>query len=78
MKSLAIFVTALAISISPAVLASASKPAPKVDCTQKKNANKLECKEAPKSDVKPEIKKPAKVERKAPKAVQQKAEQNKK
>lgn len=52
---------------------AAGKPAPKVDCTKKANASKIECKEAPKSDVKPEVKKPPKVERKAPPAVQKKA-----
>ena len=52
---------------------SSSKPAPKVDCTQKKNAGKVECKAPPKSDVKPEIKKPQKVDRKAPAATQKKA-----
>lgn len=48
-----------------------------VDCTQKKNAGKLECKEAPKSDVKAEVKKPPKVDRKAPPATQKKAEEKK-
>jgi hypothetical protein len=52
---------------------SADKPAPKVDCSQKKNAGKIECKEPPKSDVKPQIKKPEKVDRKAPAATQKKA-----
>ena len=51
---------------------SADKPAPKVDCSQKKNASKIECKEPPKSDVKPQIKTPEKVERKAPAATQKK------
>jgi hypothetical protein len=77
MKLLAILATVLAISISPAVFAS-GKPAPKVDCTQKKNVKKIECKKAPTSDVKAVVKKPAKVDRKAPKSVQQKAEQAKK
>jgi hypothetical protein len=44
-----------------------------VDCSQKKNAKKIECKEAPKSDIKPAIKKPEKVDRKAPKSMQKKA-----
>ena len=57
--------------------ADAKKPA-KVDCSQKKNQKKLECKEAPKSNVKPAVKKPEKVERKAPKSVQQKAAENNK
>jgi hypothetical protein len=74
MKALVIFATALAFSISPAVFA-AGKPAPKVDCTQKKNAKKIECKAPPKSDVKPGVKKPKKVERKAPASVQKKADQ---
>ena len=71
LKALVIFFTALAFSVSPAVFA-AGKPAPKVDCTQKKNANKIECKQAPKSDVKAAVKKPEKV-RKAPASVQKKA-----
>lgn len=54
-------------------VSAAGGTAPKVDCTQKKNAKKIECKEAPKSDIKPAIKKPEKVERKAPKSVQNKA-----
>lgn len=54
------------------------KPAPKVDCSLKKNATKLECKAPPKSDVKPQVKKPPKVERKAPAAVQKKADANNK
>jgi hypothetical protein len=58
---------------------AAGKPAPKVDCTQKKNASKIECKEAPKSDVKPPVKKPPKVDRPAPPSVKKKAdEENKK
>jgi hypothetical protein len=73
MKSLII---ASMIAFTPMAFA-AGKPAPKVDCTQKKNATKIECKEAPKSDVKPEIKKPEKV-RKAPTSVQKKAEANNK
>lgn len=72
-----IVLTSMALSISPAVFASASKPVAKVDCTQKKNAKKLECKEAPKSSVKPAVKKPEKVDRKAPKSVQQKAAEKK-
>ncbi len=54
---------------------AAGPAAPKVDCAKKANANKIECKQAPKSDVKPAVKKPPKVERKAPPAVQKKAEQ---
>lgn len=65
------------IAFAPMAMAS-GKPAPKVDCSVKKNANKIECKEAPKSDVKAAVKKPAKVERKAPAATQKKAEQAKK
>jgi hypothetical protein len=74
MKSLII---ATMIAFTPMAFAS-GKPAPKVDCTQKKNANKIECKEAPKSDVKVEVKKPEKVERKAPKSVEKKAAEAKK
>ena len=58
--------------------AAATKPVAKIDCSQKKNQKKLECKEAPKSNVKPAVKKPEKVERKAPKSVQQKAAENNK
>lgn len=75
MKSL---IVATLIAFTPVAFAAASKPAPKVDCSVKKNANKLECKKAPTSKVKPDVKKPAKVERKAPKSVQKKAEENKK
>lgn len=57
---------------------AATKTPVKVDCSVKKNANKLECKEAPKTDVKVEVKKPTKVDRKAPKSVQKKAEENNK
>lgn len=71
MKTLIIFLTALGLSISPAF--AAGPAAPKVDCSLKKNAKKIECKEAPKSDVKPEVKKPPKVDRKAPASVQKKA-----
>ena len=74
MKSLII---ATMIAFTTTVFA-AGGTAPKVDCTQKKNANKIECKKAPTSDVKVEVKKPEKVDRKAPKSVQQKAEQNNK
>jgi len=63
----------LFLIFSAGVAIAAGPAAPKVDCTHKKNAGKIECKEAPKSDVKPEIKKPEKVERKAPPAVQKKA-----
>lgn len=55
-----------------------TKPAPKVDCTQKKNEGKIECKAPPKSDAKPEIKKPEKVQRKAPADVKKKADANNK
>lgn len=75
MKSLII---ATMLTFSSVAIASSAKPAPKVDCTQKKNANKIECKEAPKSDVKPAVKAPEKVDRKAPKETQKKAEQAKK
>ena len=57
---------------------NAAAPAkPAVDCTQKKNAKKLECKKAPTSNVKAAVKKPEKV-RKAPKSVQKKAAEAKK
>jgi hypothetical protein len=70
MKYLLLILVALSLS-APAY--SSDKPAPKVDCTQKKNAGKIECKAPPKSDGKPEIKKPEKVDRKAPAATQKKA-----
>jgi hypothetical protein len=63
-----------AFATDAAYAAGASKPAPKVDCSLKKNAKKIECKEAPKSDVKPKIKAPPKVDRKAPASVQKKAD----
>lgn len=69
----------IATMLTFGVAAYAATPAkPAVDCTQKKNAKKIECKKAPESKVKPAIKKPEKVERKAPKSVQQKAEAAKK
>ncbi len=64
--------------LSKAAFAADKKAPPKIDCTQKKNAAKLECKAPPKSDVKPAVKKPPKVERKAPPAVQKKAAENNK
>jgi hypothetical protein len=76
MKRLAYLIVGLFIGGSAAFAVdaiAAGKPAPKVDCTKKANAKKIECKEAPKSDVKPPVKKPPKVERKAPPAVQKKA-----
>jgi hypothetical protein len=81
MKRLMYFVIGLFIGGSIAVASdafAAGAPAPKVDCTKKVNANKIECKEAPKSDVKPEVKKPPKVDRPAPPAVKKKAEEAKK
>jgi hypothetical protein len=77
-KELAIGGMILALLFLPLGKAAfaATKPAPKIDCTQKKNAGKLECKAPPKSDVKPGVKKPPKVERKAPPAVQKKAAEN--
>lgn len=73
MKAFLIFITALAISISPAFAASNVKGPSGFDCKQAKNAKRIECKQAPKSDVKPEVKKPKKVDRKAPTSVQKKA-----
>jgi hypothetical protein len=67
--------TMLAFGISSIGYAADVK---KTDCTQKKNANKIECKKAPEPKKKVEAKKPAKVERKAPAAVQKKAEEAKK
>lgn len=68
----------VAIMFGSASVLAAGPAAPKVDCTKKANAGKLECKAPPKSDVKPAVKKPPKVERKAPPAVQKKAEANNK
>lgn len=56
-------------------IAAETTTAPKFDCTQKKNEKRIQCKEAPKSKVKPEIKKPDKVTRKAPSSVKKKAEE---
>jgi len=77
-KELAIVGMILFLLFAPLSKAAfaATKPAPKIDCTQKKNAGKLECKAPPKSDVNPGVKKPPKVERKAPPAVQKKAAEN--
>lgn len=75
-KTLSYFVIGLFIGGSAAFAVdamAAGKPAPKVDCTQKKNASKIECKAPPKSDVKPPVKAPPKVDRKAPPSVQKKA-----
>lgn len=58
---------------SLSVYAADAKPAPKVDCTQKKNASKIECKKAPEPKKEIKAKKPEKVDRKAPAAVQKKA-----
>ena len=72
-------IIATMLTFGVAACGNAAAPAkPAVDCTQKKNAKKLECKKAPESKVKPTIKKPEKVERKAPKSVQKKAEAAKK
>lgn len=77
MKAFLIFITALAISVSPAFAADKAVKSPQgFDCKQKKNSNRIECKQAPKSDVKPEVKKPKKVDRKAPASVQKKAKEN--
>ncbi len=59
-------------------LAFASAPTKGVDCSNKKNATKIQCKQAPKSDVekKAVVKPPEKV-RKAPDSVKKKAEANK-
>lgn len=58
-------------------LAFASAPTKGVDCTNKKNATKIQCKPAPTSTVedKAVVKPPVKV-RKAPASVQKKAEEN--
>jgi uncharacterized protein YycO len=79
-QRIGVFVAGLLIggSLVFAVDATAgSTPAPKTDCSVKKNAKKIECKEAPKSDVekKAVVKKPEKV-RKAPSSVQKKAAEN--
>ena len=51
-----------------------TKSAPKFDCSQKKNEKRIQCKEAPKSKIKPDVKKPDKVKRKAPTSVKKKAD----
>ena len=71
--ALTAFVCVIGGLIIAGQVSAAGGTAPKVDCTQKKNAKKIECKEAPKSDIKPAIKKPEKVDRKAPKSMQKKA-----
>lgn len=76
MKKL-IIATMIAFASTSVYAADAKKPA-KVDCSVKKNANKVECKKAPEPKKKVEAKKPAKVERKAPASVQKKAEAAKK
>ncbi len=64
-----------AIAVGSDAMAATAKPAPKIDCSAKKNASKLECKAAPTSKVKPKVKKPKKVDRKAPADVKKKADQ---
>lgn len=56
--------------------AASGKPAPKVDCSVKKNQKKVECKKPPESKVKVDVKKPKKVTRKAPRSVKKKAKKN--
>ena len=73
-----ILATMLAFGVASVGYAADAKKPAKVDCSVKKNANKLECKKAPTSNVKPKAEKPKKVERKAPASVQKKAEANKK
>lgn len=72
MKEL-VLVFAMMFAASSVYAAEQVKKVGKFDCTQKKNSNRIECKEAPKSKVKPEIKAPPKVDRKAPTSVQKKA-----
>ena len=55
-------------------IAAETKSAPKFDCSQKKNEKRIQCKEAPKSKIKPDVKKPDKVKRKAPTSVKKKAD----
>ena len=55
-------------------IAAETKAAPKFDCSQKKNEKRIQCKEAPKSKIKPDVKKPDKVKRKAPTSVKKKAD----
>lgn len=55
-------------------IAAETKSAPGFDCTQKKNEKRIQCKEAPKSKIKPDVKKPDKVTRKAPTSVKKKAD----
>lgn len=74
MKSFIVSLGIIFLAFSNNVYAE-TKPVPKVNCELKKNQKKIECKEAPKSNVKVEIKKPEKVTRKAPKSVQKKAEE---
>ena len=56
----------------------AATPSKGVDCTNKKNASKIQCKKAPTSSVEDKAKvKPPKKVRKAPDSVKKKAEANK-
>ena len=72
LKALVIFFTALTVWVSPAFASTPIKGPQGMDCKQKKNQKRIECKEAPKSNVKAAVKKPEKV-RKAPASVQKKA-----
>lgn len=73
-----ILATMLAFGVASVGYAADAKKPAKVDCSVKKNANKLECKKAPEPKKNVVAKKPEKVERKAPASVQKKAEANKK
>lgn len=75
MIALGAFIAAFSALVIASSVNAAGPAAPKVDCTKKTNAKKIECKEAPKSDVKPAVKKPEKVDRKAPASVQKKAKE---
>lgn len=67
-----------AILLLASSLAFASAPTKGVDCSNKKNASKIQCKKAPTSKVedKAKVKPPTKV-RKAPASVKKTAEANK-
>lgn len=72
-----VLIAVILVTCSNAVFAAAAKPVPTIDCSNKKNVKKIQCVEAPKSDVekKAVVKKPEKV-RKAPTSVQKKAQEN--
>jgi hypothetical protein len=70
-------ILAITVGIFTVACQAETKSVNGFDCTLKKNEKRIQCVEAPKSDVekKAKVKKPEKV-RKAPASVQKKAEEN--